>query len=45
MTDQVLVKSHVNTLLFNPMQATGKPDATRSLVEISELVDWCLVVL
>ncbi len=27
------------------MQVTGKPDATCSLVEMSELVDWCLVVL
>ena len=26
------------------MQATGEPGATHSLIEISELVDWCLIV-
>ena len=26
------------------MRATGEPGATRSLIEGSELVDWCLVV-
>jgi hypothetical protein len=30
--------------LFNQMRATGKPGATRSLIERSEFVDWCLVV-
>ena len=30
--------------LFNQMRATGELGATRSLIERSESVDWCLVV-
>jgi hypothetical protein len=43
--NQVILLSQVNTLLFDQMQAMGEPDATHSIVEMSELVDWCLIVL